>query len=403
MQHRTLWLIVAIAGGVLVLMGGGVGLLALVLILASGGAPTAAETLPVAGVIGLGLGSGISLILHGWAAWQTRPSRPFHPSHAWLMWLAWMLLLGLGAAVSSLSLAPAWLLPPIHVLTMALAPLTVLWSVGWALGGSGGSWREVITSMVGGGILGLGGSLIGEGLVVLVLAGVAIAIAAMMPSGTEQLRALASDLQDPVWLADLSNLAQLLLSPSVAIPVLGIFSIPVPLIEEACKTLAAGVVARWVRPHPARAFLWGVASGAGFALAENLFNGALSGVEGWTMGAVARFGATMMHCATGGLVGWGWGQLWSERRASRLLGSYVAAVIVHGVWNAVTISAVLLSASMLIHGEGGAWFAIAGLGTLIVLGLLGSLTVAFVSALPLVGRKLAAETKQLQAETAGLE
>jgi hypothetical protein len=403
MQRRTLWLIVGIAGGVLALMGCGVGLLALVLILASGGAPTAVETLPVAGIIGLGLGSGISLMLHGWAAWQARPSRPFHPSRAWLMWLAWMLLLGLGAAVSSLSLAPTWLLPPIHVLTMALPPLTVLWLVGWALGGSGGSWREVITSMVGGGILGLGGSLIGEGLVVLALAGVAIAVALMMPGGTEQLGALASDLQDPVWLADLSNLAKLLLSPSVAISVLGIFSIPVPLIEEACKILAAGVVARWVRPHSARAFLWGVAGGAGFALAENLFNGALSGVEGWTAGAVARFGATMMHCATGGLVGWGWGQLWTERRALRLLGSYVAAVIVHGVWNAVTISAVLLSASMLTHGEGGVWFAIAGLGTLTALGLLGSLTVAFVFALPLVGRKLAAETKQLQTETAGLE
>ena len=41
------------------------------------------------------------------------------------------------------------------------------------------------------------------------------------------------------------------------------------------------------RPGPARALLWGVAGGAGFALAENLFNGALGGTEGWAPGAVA--------------------------------------------------------------------------------------------------------------------
>jgi hypothetical protein len=403
MQRRTGWLAIGIAGGAFVLLGCGGGLLMLVSVLSSRGALATVEALPMAGLIGLGLGFGIPLMHHGWAAWHARPSRPFTPSRVWLIWLTWMLLVGLGAAISSLSLHPAWLLPPVHVLTMSLPPLIALWSVGGALCGAGGSWREVVTGMVGGGTIGLGGSLIGEGLVVVVLVTFAIAVALMTPGGAERVTALVNNLRDPVWLSDLTNLASLLLSPTGAIGALAVFSFPVPLIEEALKTLASGVVARWVRPHPARAFLWGVAGGAGFALAENVFNGALGGTDGWAMGAVARFGATMMHGATGGLVGWGWGQLWAERRPWRLLGSYGAAVTVHGVWNAITIGAVLLSAGALTRQENDIWIAVASLGMLTTLGLLGLLTVTFAFALPFAGRKLAAQTEQLQAETAGLE
>ena len=244
---------------------------------------------------------------------------------------------------------------------------------------------------------------LGEGLVAFALLVVLVVVMLMSPGGEKQVAALAENLQNPVWLSDLSNLVKLLLSPAVAAATLGMLSIPVPLIEEVLKTLAAGVVAGWIRPHPARAFLWGVAGGAGFALVENVFNGALGGAEGWAIGSVARLGATMMHCATGGLVGWGWGQLWTERRPWRLLGTYVVAVVIHGTWNAITVSAALLSVSVLTHGGSGIWPAIAGLGMFIILGVLGLLTVTFIFALPLAGRKLAADIKQLQTETAGLE
>jgi RsiW-degrading membrane proteinase PrsW (M82 family) len=154
------------------------------------------------------------------------------------------------------------------------------------------------------------------------------------------------------------------------------------------------VVARWARPHPARAFLWGVGAGAGFALAENVFNGALGGAEGWPLGAVARLGATLMHCATGGLVGWGWGQLWTSRRPFRLVGSYIGAVLIHGVWNAITVSAVLLSASTLVHNGKTTWLPLTIFGTLISIGLIGLLTIACALAIPWAGRKLAAEAPQ---------
>jgi len=404
MRARMLWLVAIIAGGVLALAGLGGGLLTLVWSLTFAGVQvTAAETLPVAGMIAVGLGFGLPLAWHGVSGWRGRPSRPFDPSRVGLLWLAWALLIGLGAAVSSLSLSPASWLPPVHVLTMSLPPLIVLWSVGRALRGVGGSWREVVAAMTGGGALSLGLSLVSELVVGFMLVVAATAVIWMMPGGEEQIAALSSNLQDPAWLADLSNWLELLLSPVIACSVLGMFSIPVPLIEEAFKTLATGVVARWVRPCPARAFLWGVAGGAGFALVENLFNGALGGAEGWAPGAVARLGATTMHCATGGLVGWGWGQLWTERRPLRLLGSYVAATVIHGVWNAATVSAALLSVGALAHEDDRVWLAITGLGILVVVGLLGVLTVSFVCTLPLVGRKLATEIEQFPTETAGLE
>jgi len=401
MQRRTLWLIVGIAGGALVLLGFAGGLLSLAWLLADEGMLTAAETLPVASTLALGLGLGVPLTLHGWAGWRARPSRPFSPSRGWWMWLAWALLVGLGTAVSSLSLAPALWLPPIHVMTMALLPLIVLWLVGWALHGVGGSWREVVAGMAGGGALGLGGSLIGEVLIAFAFVVLATTILLTTPGGAERIASLVKDLQDPAWVTDLDNLLQFLLSPAGAIPVLVLFTIPVPLIEETCKTLAAGVVARWIRPHPARAFLWGVAGGAGFALAENLFSGALGGAEGWALGAVARFGATVMHCFTAGLVGWGWGQLWTAGRPLRLLGSCAVAVAIHSLWNAAAVGAMLLSVSVLVHEGNEFWLTIAGLGTLAFLGLLGLLTTAFIFALPVAGRRLAAGAERSQRGSAG--
>jgi RsiW-degrading membrane proteinase PrsW (M82 family) len=400
MQRRMLWLIVGVAGGALVLLGVAGGSLALSFILVRGGTPTAAESLPVAGLMALGLGMGVPLALQGWAAWRARPSRPFEPSGVGWMWLALMLLVGLGSAVSSLSLAPALLLPPIHVLTMALPPLIVLWLVGRALRGVGGSWREVVAGMAGGGILGLGTALVGEALLAFALAVVVTAGVLTMPGGVERIATLRADLQDPAWVTDLDNLLPFLLSPAVALSLLGLFSIPVPLIEEAFKTLAAGVVARWVRPQPARAFLWGVAAGAGFALTENLFNGALGGAESWALGVLARLAATVMHCLTGGLVGWGWGQLWTARRPLRLLGSYAAAVTVHGLWNAAAVGTVLLSARAYAHEGGPFQLAPLGLGMVMLIGLLGLLTVTSIFALPLAGRGLAAGAERLQRTTA---
>lgn len=105
-----------------------------------------------------------------------------------------------------------------------------------------------------------------------------------------------------------------------------------PLVEEMTKTLAVGLAGLWLRPNPARAFLLGAASGAGFALAENFLNSGFFGFL-WSGGVVARLAATVMHTATGALMGWGWGQWWTEQKYLRLPLALSGAFGVHALWN----------------------------------------------------------------------
>lgn len=382
MQGRILWLVTGILGCValvtLTCLGG---LMALTAFFA--GPLTATQTLPMVSAVVGGLVLGIPSILQGWAGWRGRPSRPFAPPRAW--WLGLILLgvlLALGAVVSLRSLAPVLLLPPIHALAMVLLPLLVLWPVGRALRGRGGSWRDVLAGMTGGGFIGT--MIILTGLIAFVA--VIIVIAGMV----EQFEELASRMEEPDWMAYIQNM---LLSPAVVLATLGILSIPVPLIEESVKTLVTGVAGRWIRPAPARAFLWGVAGGAGFALVENLLGGALGGVEQWLPGVIARLGATVMHCFTGGLVGWGWGQLWTARRPWRLLGCYAAAVLAHAVWNASAVGVVFLSVGLMAQ-KGGVSHTFMLFGIWALLGLLILLTLVFFTALVVAGHKLAAQVER---------
>ena len=100
----------------------------------------------------------------------------------------------------------------------------------------------------------------------------------------------------------------------------------------------------------------------------------------------------MMHCFTGGLVGWGWGQLWTARRPFRLLIAYAVAVVVHGIWNAAGIGMVLLGAIALMNEGDVLQLTLVSFGTLVLLGVLGLLTLTFALALLLAARKLAAGT-----------
>jgi RsiW-degrading membrane proteinase PrsW (M82 family) len=285
---------------------------------------------------------------------------------------------------------PAFTLPPAHVVTMALPSLIILMLVGRTLQGAGGSWREVVLNVASGGLVSTGLALVAEGIVVFLL-GIGVTVVLMMnPETAEQVTALLDQMQDPAWLMETANLVDLLLSPAVAIAVMGIFTIPVPLIEETVKTVLVGVWSGWQRPRPPRAFLWGVAAGAGFALFESLFNGSLGGGEAWGASAVARLGAAVMHCFTGGLMGWGWGEAWSARRPLRLLGSYVAAVAVHGLWNGIAVGTALLGALAVAY-EGQAtlqgWI---NAGAVTLTGLLVGLAVAGLGGLLWMARRLVA-------------
>lgn len=324
----------------------------------------------------LGSGLGLVLAISGWKVWRGQPSRPFRPQRSWILWAVLLPLLAVGMVVSLLDLAPDYLLPPVNTLTMLILPALIVGAVGRALNGAGGTWRDVIGGVVSGASLGTALAMAVEaGLAVMAVA--AAMMLGMLPGGMASLRSLQEQLSNPNLFYDVQALLELV-TPVTVLALLTFVSVLTPLVEETTKTLGIGLAGAWLRPHPARAFLLGVASGAGFALAENMLNGALIGTL-WGPAILSRLAATLMHCATSGLMGWGWGELWAGRRPWRSVLAFAGAVATHGVWNGLAIGVVI----------GGLWTAgaidnpvqvqIAGLITLALacgLFLSGALTLA---------------------------
>ncbi len=337
----------------------------------------------------LGGGLGLAVALEGWRVWQRRPSPPFHPQRTWVLWLILLPLLMTGFLVSTMDLAPAYLLPFINTLTMLLLPALVLGMVGRALGGAGGSWRDVLGGVVSGASLGTGLAVVLEiGLLAFLVAGALVM--GLLPADLTSLESWEGQLNDPSLLYDPETLLELL-SPTVIAAVFLFVAVLTPLAEEMTKTLGVGIAGAWLRPAPARAFLLGAASGAGFALAENLLNGAIIGSL-WGPGTLSRLAATLMHCATGGLMGWGWGELWGGKHPWRLVLSFTGAVMVHGVWNGLAVGAAVGGLMASASEADPAQAAAAGLAVAVLVVLLMLIAIAALVGIVWAARRLGQKT-----------
>jgi RsiW-degrading membrane proteinase PrsW (M82 family) len=112
------------------------------------------------------------------------------------------------------------------------------------------------------------------------------------------------------------------------------FSVLIPLVEELLKPIAVYcLLGRKLQPW--EGFMIGATAGAGYALFENLTIGA--GADTWTFVMVSRLGTAAIHILTTGLVGWGLASASTEKKYARLVGSFIAAVVLHGVWNGLNI------------------------------------------------------------------
>jgi RsiW-degrading membrane proteinase PrsW (M82 family) len=407
-----LWLIACILGiGIIIMLMGSGGLYALYVIIDTlvGSTPlNVGALLQAAGIVTLGMGIGGPLVLSGWSGWQARSSKPFDPTLSRWPWLAqiplFAILTLLGAAISWLptvlqSVIPPtiamWskglLMPPVYGLAMAIPAIALLGLAGWGLRGVGGTQRHVTIGMVGGGCVGLSLTLLAETLVIVAAIISLSSIFALTPNGLEHVQALQQDLLAAINQNDLSGIMDLILSPIVAISVFSFLCIVAPSIEEAFKTLTIGVLGRWISPKPGHAFLLGVASGAGFALAENLLNTAAAG-EGWPILGVTRVGTTAMHCLASGLIGWGWGQLWTRHRPLRLLAAYTAAVTLHGLWNTLVLGIGYTSLMTLAQDSTTLWSVSSELLSITLLVILLLLAIAFFIALYVIAQRLASQT-----------
>ena len=127
---------------------------------------------------------------------------------------------------------------------------------------------------------------------------------------------------------------EFIVRPEVTGSIFLYFSLLIPLVEELLKPLAVYfLLSRKLQPW--EGFVIGATAGAGYALFENLTIGA--GADTWTFVMISRLGTAAIHILTTGLVGWGLASARTEKKFVRLIGSFIAAVTLHGVWNGLNI------------------------------------------------------------------
>jgi hypothetical protein len=365
---RVLVLIAALSNIALGLLVGSLGILATLLDPAS---DTLILTTVSLSFMALGVGLGSALAWQAWQSTQGRSSRPFRPRWVWALVPLFLLVVLLGQLVLSLDLLAPLTFPPFHVVAALLPPLFVVALASQILGGVT-RWRDLVLQISSGAFVSTFLAFSLESAFVLTFLGGLLLLVALQPGGLGQIQALASRLQDPAWLQGPAELASLASSPLVLASIFFVFAIVVPPIEELVKTVGVPLL-RYRRPSLSQAYLWGLAGGAGFALAEGLFNTAGS-LDAWGLIVLLRVGATLLHCFTGALMGLAWHAILIERRWGRAVGLYAASVGIHGLWNAlsatialVSLGAISAGASQFLSGT-----VVAGIALLLVLLALAS-------------------------------
>jgi RsiW-degrading membrane proteinase PrsW (M82 family) len=377
-MNRTLLFVTGLAAALFTAFGGLSFLLYLLWPLLEGGPALsatdedviAAAQLGVLGVLGLGLGGGLL-----WAVsrdWQHRGAVPFRVP-AWtvpaaLFFFPLVIVAGL-TVLRWPHTAQGYLFPLVQLLAVVLPAVVALGLVERAgrtppvarlaplPGGLAGrdsranpqaeplrqavlgppSWRRVVGALswglTGGALLAI---VLEIAAVVAALALVALVLGATGQGG--QLDQWLTALQDPSALSDTQGTADLqaqFSNPLVVLALIVAVGLVVPLIEEPAKSLAVLILGRRLG-SPRDGFLYGVAAGVGFGMLENVFYN-VNTLEDWWSTAALRFGTILMHALASGLVGLGWYYALRRHQRGRLLGLGLAAVALHGLWNASQI------------------------------------------------------------------
>ncbi|HEX7974681.1 MAG TPA: PrsW family glutamic-type intramembrane protease [Anaerolineales bacterium] len=232
----------------------------------------------------------------------------------------------------------AWLfLPPLHVLAIGLPVwwLLYLGVRGLPFGSLQRRWGVFGSGLV----LGPALILVAELAAILAFAVIGVIWLSGQPQLAAQFTALLQQLQSSNASTDqiIQALIPYLASPVVIVAVFVFGSVIVPLIEEFFKPIGVWLlVGRDLTP--AAGLAAGLMSGAGYALFESL---ALTSSGGdWALLVVARIGTAVVHITTAGLTGWALTQAWRQGRYVRLAVTYLTAVLIHGLWNGLTLTSV---------------------------------------------------------------
>lgn len=229
----------------------------------------------------------------------------------------------------------SWLFLPLLTIPAVVLPIWALLALGTQKLPFGTRWQSWS-------VLGLGMTLVPlvlfvlEVAVLLIVFFVIIAYVMTQPDLVFELQKLSQQIMllGPGSEAALDLLSPFLTRPGVIITVLAYIAIVVPALEEIFKPLGVWLLAGRLE-SPAQGFALGALSGAGYALIETI--GVSSQTGEWASLLFSRIGTGLLHITTSALMGAAIVLAWRERRYLRLIGTYLLAVTLHGLWNTLAI------------------------------------------------------------------
>ncbi len=317
--------IVAVAVGSLLLLAGlgaGVGYLGLPLL--AGDEGILAAQLGQMAALFLGLFGGSLAVYHGLRTLAGRPSQQMRLPHVVFFGLFFAVVLGLGNVLLNFDIMVNFLFPFLFLAGASLPTFAVLaWAgrrLGWPV-----TWRQTALMLVSGSSLSI--------LVAIIIEG---AFPYFIYLLMNPLAVLAGTMGDVFSSGGPGFLERFFASPLIIV-FLVVTALQAPIPEEFAKGLGPLFMGSRIR-NERQAFLVGMASGAGFAILENMvYEGLYAQWSGWSWGGVTllRGVGSVLHPLCSALVALA---IFRERNRGpgwfgRLFRAYLLAVGLHTLWN----------------------------------------------------------------------
>lgn len=287
---------------------------------------------------------GLLLLAAAFFALQKYLQKPAAEQEVSLTMPAWKLILLVLLAAVSLGVGYLianseplnWLLLPVLTIPAVVLPLVILLVLGTqklAVGTRWQTWTVLGLAMTLGPVLLFALEII---LAIVFFAGGVVylmtqpALVFELQQVMEEILVLGPQAEDAMEL-----LAPYMTQPGVIGAALLYIAVLVPAIEELFKPIGVWLFARKLE-SPAQGFALGALSGAGYALIETM---GVSGQQaaGWATLLSSRIGTGLLHITTSALMGAAIVLAFRQRRYLRLLGTYIVAVLLHGLWNALAM------------------------------------------------------------------
>lgn len=244
-----------------------------------------------------------------------------------------------------------WIFLPILTIPAIVFPLAVVLAFGTRKLPFGTRWQTWS-------VLGLSMTLaplllfILEIFVAIVIFGIIVAYVLTQPELSQELQSLSQQIMilGPQSEATRELLSPLLTRPSVIALALIYVAVLIPAIEEIFKPMGVWLFASKLN-SPAQGFTLGALSGAGYALIETI--GVSGQTDEWASLLFSRIGTGLLHITTSALMGAAIVLAWRERRYLRLFGTYLLAILLHGLWNSLAIFFTFSTLAELLDQAGG--------------------------------------------------